>query len=95
VSVEVRVLIAPRQVIEDRTLRIEVAAPVPLRTLLAELPLSPDERRDVFVEEDAGVSLRPGLAVLVNGRNVMHSTGLETEIRDRDRVSVIHGISGG
>lgn len=94
-SIEVRVLIAPRQVIEDRTMRIEVPTPILLRTLLSDLPLSQDEKRDILLEAGPTAVLRPGLAVLVNGRNVMHAGGLDTEIRDHDRISVIHAISGG
>jgi len=94
-SVRVRVLITPVQVLGNRTYTVPVAEPVPLGDLLRGLPLPQNEEREIWEEQHGEPKLRTGLAVLVNGMNVMHSAGLDTEVHDGDRVSLIHGISGG
>lgn len=94
-SIEVRVLITSGQVLSNQSYSIPCSAPVGLRDLLSDVPLSADEQREIWAEQSGEFHLRSGLAVLINGLNVMHSGGLDTEVRDGDRVSLIHGISGG
>ena len=94
-SVQVRVLITSTQVLGNRMYSVPVAGPTALRDLLRDLPLPLDERREIWVIQDGEPQLRSGLAVLINGSNIMHSRGLDSEVDDGDRVSLIHGIIGG
>jgi molybdopterin synthase sulfur carrier subunit len=44
---------------------------------------------------DSTGKLRRLLSFYVNGRNVLHISGLETELTDGDEVSIIPTVSGG
>jgi sulfur-carrier protein len=48
-------------------------------------------RRAVF----AGEQLSPQIIILVNGRNVVHSGGLETPLNAGDEVSIFPMVAGG
>ena len=47
---------------------------------------------DKFLDKD---ELRPGIRILVNGRNISHLQGLETELKDHDLVSILPIAGGG
>lgn len=94
-SVEVRLLVTSAQVLGRRSYSVPVTEPVTVGDVLRELPLPGDEKREIWADGDGASDLRTGLAVLINGRTVMHSGGLATPVHDGDRVSIIHGISGG
>jgi len=94
-KVQVRVLVTPRQVLRNRTFQIELPGPASVAEVLGMLPLNEDELQQLFQRRGAGVTLNPGLAVLINGENVAFRNGLQTPISDGDRISLIHAISGG
>lgn len=39
--------------------------------------------------------IRSEITVLLNGRNIMHLKGLETELKDRDLISILPIVGGG
>lgn len=44
---------------------------------------------------DADGDIRPQLSVLRNGREVLHQEGVDTELRDGDRLSLFPPVAGG
>jgi len=94
-KVQVRVLVTPKQVVQNQTFEFEFSGPLTVAELLRMLPLEEEERRQIFQCRGQEVMLRPGLAVLINGENVTLRSGLQTSIADGDRISVIHALSGG
>jgi len=94
-KVQVRVLVTPKQVIQNRTFNLELPGPVPVADLLRMLPFREDERWQLFQCNGGEILLNQGLAVLINGENITLRNGLQTLVSDGDRVSVIHALSGG
>ncbi|SDK00884.1 ubiquitin-like small modifier protein 1 [Natronorubrum texcoconense] len=64
--------------------------------VLASLESTYDGLEGQLLEDgDDGVAIRPQLSVLKNGRDVTHMAGVETELKDGDRLSVFPPVAGG
>jgi molybdopterin synthase sulfur carrier subunit len=59
--------------------------------LEAEMKLGKEIRQILYPD---GKSLSPFIYILINGKNVEHMSGLQTEIRDGDVVSVLPVTAG-
>jgi|GEM_PF-2244180 hypothetical protein len=94
--VHVRLMVTREQIVRGRTFDLDVGASATVTDVLRELVV---RERDVIgpvLVPGPGLSVRPGLALLKNGVNVLHSPeGLETRLSEGDNLSFIHGISGG
>jgi sulfur-carrier protein len=52
----------------------------------------PELNDEIFTEEK---SLKPFVAVYLNGRNIIHADGLETKIKDTDQFALFPPVAGG
>lgn len=94
--VHVRVLVTREQIVQGRTFDLDVAASATVTDVLRELAVRERSLIGPVLVPGPGFSVRPGLALLKNGVNVLHSPeGLETRLSEGDSLSFIHGISGG
>lgn len=93
-KIHVRLMVTREQIVEGRTLDLEVAASACIGDALREL--AERDRNLIGPVLGADFSLRPGLALLHNGVNVLHSSdGVAVRLAEGDSLSFIHGISGG
>ncbi|OAG28563.1 ubiquitin-like small modifier protein 1 [Thermodesulfatator autotrophicus] len=71
---------------------IFIAEPITLAQLLKELAKKYAGIQEKLLEEE---KLRPGVVILVNGKNVLHLQGLNTEIEPGDTVVIFPPGAGG
>jgi molybdopterin synthase sulfur carrier subunit len=73
-----------------------MAMDIPKGSSLKELILELCNRETMcFGELIGGNKIRPGLAILLNGINITHLNGLETQVKDHDVVSFLPTAGGG
>lgn len=64
--------------------------------VLAALEAEYEGLEEQLVEDgDDGLTIRPQLSVLKNGRDVVHMAGVETTLEDGDTLSVFPPVAGG
>ncbi|WP_436347343.1 ubiquitin-like small modifier protein 1 [Natronorubrum sp. FCH18a] len=64
--------------------------------VLASLEAEYDGLEGQLLEDgDDGITIRPQLSVLKNGRDVTHMAGVETVLEDGDRLSAFPPVAGG
>lgn len=94
--VHVRLMVTREQVVQGRALDLDLAASATIADALRALAVLDQSVVGPILGPGPGPSVRPGLALLLNGVNVLHSPrGLETRVSEGDNLSFIHGISGG
>lgn len=87
---ELRFFATFREAVGEKTIEREYPDDATVGDVLASLV---EEYPDLEVFEDG--ELRPHLSVLVNGRDVTHLDGLETDLEDGDTLSVFPPVAGG
>ena len=93
-KVHVRLMVTREQIVQGRTLDLDMAASSAVTDILRELAESDRSVVGPILAPD--LSLRPGLALLLNGVNVLHlPEGLGAPLSEGDSLSFIHGITGG
>ncbi len=87
-------MLIPERVIRNETLEMELPEGSTVRELLAQLPLTSAEKKQLF--KRGGSGLNDGMGVLVDRKNVnLNALGLDTPLSERNLVSLIHLITGG
>ena len=93
-KIHVRLMVTREQVVQGRTIDLDVVASARIGDALREL--AQRDRTLIGPVLGADLSIRPGLALLHNGVNVLHSSGgMAAHLAEGDSLSFIHGISGG
>ncbi|MCP4629513.1 MAG: MoaD/ThiS family protein [bacterium] len=93
-KIRVRIMLIPERVIRNETLEMELPEGSTVRELLAQLPLTSAEKKQLF--KRGGSGLNDGMGVLVDRKNVnLNALGLDTPLSERNLVSLIHLITGG
>lgn len=75
-----------------RVFEVDVARPVPLRTMLERLAKQAGFHSQLF--EGTG-TIRRGYTVLVNGLSIAHREGLDTAVQEGDEVVLLSFVTGG
>jgi sulfur carrier protein ThiS len=95
-KVDVRLLVTREQILRGTTLCLELASPASVGDVLRRLADQDRSLVELALVREPTLTLRPGLALLLNGANVLLAPqALETPVSEGDRLSLIHGISGG
>lgn len=82
-----------RDYMKKSWMTIEIPEGSTVREFIFELSENVDvDLLDKFVDRD---ELRPGVRILVNGRNISHLQGLDTVLEDHDLVSILPIAGGG
>ncbi|MGD9675913.1 MAG: MoaD/ThiS family protein [Candidatus Bipolaricaulia bacterium] len=94
--VHVRLMVTREQILQGRALDLDLTAPATIADGLRTLARHDRSVVGPILTPGPDLGVRPGLALLLNGVNVLHSPqGLETPVSEGDNLSFIHGISGG
>ncbi len=56
------------------------------------IEMYPELNDEIFTEEK---SLKPFVAVYINGRNIIHADGLQTKIKETDQFALFPPVAGG
>jgi sulfur-carrier protein len=56
------------------------------------IEMYPDLHDEIFTEEK---TLKPFVHVYINGRNIVHSDGLETKVKETDQFALFPPVAGG
>jgi sulfur carrier protein ThiS len=87
-------MLIPERVIRNETLEMELPEGSTVRELLARLPLTSAEKKQIF--KRGGSGLKDGMGVLVDRKNVkLHALEFDTPLSEGNLVSLIHLITGG
>jgi molybdopterin synthase sulfur carrier subunit len=89
----VQIFATLRQVVGAKEIEVDVASGDTLRTVLQKLAA----RHPALGEKllDAEGNLRSSIHVLINGRSVRYLDGLDSSIREDDRLSLFPAVGGG
>lgn len=95
-KIDVRLMVTREQILRGTTLRLELAPPASVGDVLRRLVDQDRSLIGLILVTEPILGVKPGFALLLNGANVLLApAALETPVSEGDRLSLIHGISGG
>jgi molybdopterin synthase sulfur carrier subunit len=92
ISIQVEFHATIQKVFGEKSTWITQSSPLTVRRLLDVLCTSHERHEKIF--DDAG-QLQTGVTVLKNGRNIVFLEGLNTELKNGDKIALFPPVTGG
>ena len=92
ISVQVEFYATIQKVFGEKSMRVTQSSPLTVRRLLDVVCTSHERHEKIF--DDSG-QLRSDLTILRNGRNIVFLEGLNTELKNGDKIALFPPVTGG
>lgn len=90
---EIKVFATFREVCDGKTIRIPYKEGQSIDEILADVTTQfPEMEEELFTDEHV---VRQHVHVFINGRNIIHLNGLETEVKPEDQLALFPPVAGG